>query len=87
MLEDTFCDSSRDSPTAAPSALAALLRAAEHRIRASAVRLDAWLAERRTARTARRDLSAMSDRELKDIGITRVDVERVSWGDSNRDAP
>ena len=27
------------------------------------------------------------DRELKDIGITRVDVERVSWGDSNRDAP
>jgi len=87
MFEDTFGDSSRDPPTAPPYGLAALLRSAEHRIRAFATRVDTWLAERRTARTARRDLSAMSDRELKDIGITRVDVERVSWGDSNRDAP
>ena len=83
----TFGDSSRHPATAPLYGLAAFLRSAEHLIRASATRLDAWLAGRRTATRARRDLSAMSDWELKDIGITRVDVERVSWGASNRDAP
>ena len=83
----TSCDSSRHPVTAPLYQLAAFLSSAEHRLRASATRLDAWLVERRAASTARRDLSSMSDRELKDIGITRVDVERVSWGASNRDAP
>ena len=83
----TSCDSSRHPVSAALYQLAAFLRSAEHRLRASATRLDARLVDRRAARTARRDLSSMSDRELKDIGITRVDVERVSWGASNRDAP
>ena len=83
----TSCDSRRHPATTPLYQLAAFLRSAEHRLHASATRLDVWLAERRAARTARRDLSAMSDRELKDIGITRVDVERVSWGASNRDAP
>jgi len=83
----TSCDSSPHPATAALYWLAAFLRSAEHRIRGCATRFDAWLEARRTARQARRDLSSMSDRELRDIGITRVDVERVSWGASNRDAP
>ena len=83
----TSCDSSRHPATAPLYQLAAFLRSAEHRLFASATRLDAWLAQRRTAKRARRDLGAMSDWELKDIGITRVDVERVSWGASDREAP
>lgn len=67
--------------------LAFLLRTAERRARKSALRVHTWLARRRAAAQARGDLSSMSDRELKDIGITRVDVERVAWGASNRDAP
>lgn len=83
----TYCDSSRQPRTAPLYRIAAFLRAAERHVSAAATRLDAWLARRRMAMRARRDLSLMSDWELKDIGITRIDVERVSWGASNRDAP
>lgn len=67
--------------------LVVFLRAMEQRARAFARRFRVWLANRRAAASAYRDLNSMSDRELKDIGITRVDVERVAWGASNRDAP
>jgi uncharacterized protein YjiS (DUF1127 family) len=67
--------------------LGMLLRALEQRFGAAATRLGVWLTNRRIAAIARRDLNSMSDRELKDIGITRVDVERVAWGASDRDAP
>ena len=83
----TFSHSSRH-PVAAPLyRLAGLLRTAECWVLASATRFDAWLRNRQEAARARRDLSAMSDRELHDIGITRVDVERIARGASDRDAP
>jgi len=80
-----FIDSRRNS--ALFDRLAMLVRAAERRARQCAMLFGEWLAKRRAAAKARGDLSSMSDRELKDIGITRVDVERVAWGASDRDAP
>jgi uncharacterized protein YjiS (DUF1127 family) len=53
-------------------------------MRAAAKWLDAWLEKRRVAAVALRDLGTMSERELLDIGLTRVDVHRVAWGASNR---
>ena len=50
----------------------------------AARQLHAWLEARRIAADARRDLGMMSERELKDIGLTRVDVERVALGASDR---
>ncbi len=84
-MSATFTDSSRQPAAALLYRLAANLRATARRVLASATHVDAWLANRRAAAIARRDLNSMSDRELKDIGITRVDVERVAWGASNRD--
>jgi uncharacterized protein YjiS (DUF1127 family) len=51
-----------------------------------ATRLNAWLERRRAAAAALLALNAMSDRELRDIGLTRFDVQRVAWGWSVRDA-
>jgi uncharacterized protein YjiS (DUF1127 family) len=65
--------------------LAALMQAAARCLRAAAKSLDAWLERRRVAAAARHDLGAMSERELFDIGLTRVDVHRVAWGASDRD--
>ncbi len=86
-MSATFSDSGRQPAAALLHRLAANLRAAARRALACGTHLDAWLANRRTAAIARRDLNSMSDCELKDIGITRVDVERVARGASNRDAP
>ena len=47
---------------------------------AAARSLDAWLAMRQRAAAARRDLRAMTDRELRDIGLTRSDIEYVANG-------
>ena len=47
---------------------------------AAARSLDAWLAMRQRAADARRDLSAMSDHDLRDIGLTRSDIEYVASG-------
>jgi len=63
---------------------AGVLRAAARGMRAAAKWLDAWLEKRRVAAVALRDLGTMSERELLDIGLTRVDVHRVAWGASNR---
>ena len=51
---------------------------------AAARSLDAWLVMRQRAADARRDLGAMSDRELRDIGLTRSDVEYVANGGTRR---
>ena len=66
--------------------LAALLHVAARGVRAMATRLNAWLERRRAADTALLVLNTMSDRELRDIGLSRFDVQRVAWGGSLRDA-
>ena len=64
--------------------LADLARAAARGLHTAAGHLDAWLERRRIAAAALRDLRTMSERELLDIGLTRVDVHRVAWGASHR---
>ena len=63
---------------------AGAMRTAAAWLRVVARRLDAWLEKRRIAISAIYDLGAMSERELFDIGLTRVDVNRVAWGASDR---
>ena len=63
--------------------VAAIMLAAARSVRAAAKRLDAWLERRRVAAAAFHDFGTMSERELLDIGITRVDVHRVAWGASD----
>ena len=53
---------------------AVLLRAGARKVSLAAQKLDAWLEARRLAADARRDLSEMSDRELRDIGLDRGDI-------------
>src|SRR5215467_12797441 len=60
--------------------LAAALRGAAYRLRAAARRLDEWIARRRAALPAIRDLQGMSYRELRDIGLTAFDVQHLAWG-------
>jgi uncharacterized protein YjiS (DUF1127 family) len=48
------------------------------------MRLDAWLEKRRIAAAALYDFGTMGERELLDIGLTRVDLHRVAWGASDR---
>jgi uncharacterized protein YjiS (DUF1127 family) len=63
---------------------ALLLRAGAHRVSAAALELDAWLEARRLAADAWRDLSEMSERELRDIGLDRADLGAVVKGGSPR---
>ena len=65
--------------------LAAVLHVSARAVRAMATRLNAWLERRRAADAALLVLNTMSDRELRDIGLTRFDVQRVAWGGSVRD--
>ena len=37
----------------------------------------------RAATAALAEFKAMSDRELRDIGISRADLHRVAWGDAD----
>jgi uncharacterized protein YjiS (DUF1127 family) len=64
---------------------AAAMQAGARRLCAAAKRLDAWLERRRVAAAALHDFGTMGERELLDIGLTRVDVQRVAWGASDRD--
>jgi uncharacterized protein YjiS (DUF1127 family) len=64
--------------------LAAGMEAAARGACVAAKWLDAWLERRRVASAALHDLGTMSERELLDIGLTRVDVHRVAWGASDR---
>src|SRR5262249_51232225 len=60
--------------------LAVAFRSAAYRLRAAARRLDEWIARRRAAVPAIRDLQAMSYHELRDIGLTGFDVQHLAWG-------
>jgi uncharacterized protein YjiS (DUF1127 family) len=64
--------------------VAAVMQAASRHVRATAKRLHVWLEKRRVAAAAFDDFGTMSERELLDIGLTRVDVHRVAWGASDR---
>jgi uncharacterized protein YjiS (DUF1127 family) len=64
--------------------IGAVMQAGARRVCAAAKWLDAWLERRRLAAAALHDLGTMSERELLDIGLTRVDVHRVAWGASDR---
>ena len=61
-----------------------VMRAGARRVLAVAKRLDAWLERRRVAALALDDFGKMSERDLLDIGLTRVDAHRVAWGASDR---
>jgi uncharacterized protein YjiS (DUF1127 family) len=61
--------------------LSFVLTAAGRRARALAKMLAAWIARRRAAREGLAALSAMSDRDLRDIGVTRSDIERLARHD------
>jgi uncharacterized protein YjiS (DUF1127 family) len=56
-----------------------VLDAGARRLRRLAKTLRVRFARRRAARRAVRDLAAMSDLELKDIGMSRSDIPRVAW--------
>jgi uncharacterized protein YjiS (DUF1127 family) len=64
--------------------VAAVMHAGARHLRAAAKWLHAWLDRRRVAAAAFHDLGTMGERELLDIGLTRVDVHRVAWGASDR---
>ena len=70
----------RHIEVAASHRSAAFLYALAHNLGAAAKRLDSWLEVRRRATTTRRALSEMTDRELRDIGLTRFDIEDVATG-------
>ncbi len=61
-----------------------LMHVAGNGLRAIAKSLEAWLERRRLAVRAMHDFDTMSERDLKDIGLTRVDLNRVAWGASDR---
>ena len=61
-----------------------VMHAGARRLCAAAKRLEAWLEKRRVAAAAFHDFGSMSERDLLDIGLTRVDVHRVAWGASDR---
>jgi uncharacterized protein YjiS (DUF1127 family) len=65
--------------------LAALLHDAAGELRALAMRTDAWLGERRRKHDTWRILHAMTDRELRDIGLDRSQVRAVCAGRLVRD--
>ena len=63
---------------------ALLLHAGACKVGLAARKLDAWLEARRMAADARRDLSEMSERELRDIGLDHGDIAAVVQGGSPR---
>jgi uncharacterized protein YjiS (DUF1127 family) len=64
--------------------VAAVMRVGARHVCTAAKRLHAWLEKRRVAAAAFHDFGTMGERELLDIGLTRVDVHRVAWGASDR---
>ena len=52
-------------------------------MRDAAKGLLAWLEKRRVFAAALHDFETMSDRDLRDIGLSRADVNRVAWGASD----
>jgi len=60
-----------------------LMHVAGNWLRTVAKSLEAWLERRRLAMRAMHDFDTMSERDLKDIGLTRGDITRVAWGASD----
>lgn len=65
--------------------ISATLRSGAVRALILANRLHRWLEKRQVAAAALHDFATMGERELLDIGLSRVDVHRVAWGASDRD--
>ena len=40
--------------------------------------LSTWLEEKERERRTRRELAALTDRDLQDIGISRCDIDRIA---------
>jgi len=55
--------------------VAAAMRAAAYRMRAAARRLDQWIGRPQPSALAIEELQTMSYRELRDIGLSRCDVQ------------
>jgi uncharacterized protein YjiS (DUF1127 family) len=64
--------------------VAGVLQAGGRFLSVAAQTLDAWLENRRAAAATRRDLEAMTERELLDIGLTRFDAHRTASGAADR---
>jgi len=64
-----------------------LLHDAADTLRAAAERLDAWLAARKRAADDLDALAAMSERELRDIGVSRASIDAVANLEWMRDLP
>ena len=60
--------------------VAAIMLAAARSVRVAAKQLDGWLEKRRVAAAAFHDFGTMSERDLRDIGLSRTDLHRVAWG-------
>ncbi len=71
-------------PATAMFQIVAFLRAGDACLRAAANGVLAWPEKRRVAAAAFHDFETMSDRDLRDIGISRADLNRVAWGASDR---
>src|SRR5215510_9378302 len=83
---DMTSDAIRHIEAAALYRCAAFLHAFARGLGASARSLDTWLECRRRVTAVRLDLEAMTDRELRDIGLTRFDIEAVARGNLPRAA-
>src|SRR5262245_34536616 len=79
---DVTSDAMRHPQAIAVYRVAGLMFALARALVAAARRLDAWLETRRLGGVARLQLGAMSERELRDIGLTRADVDSVARGGS-----
>jgi len=75
----------RHRTAAALFALAGAMRLGSHCLTRVARRLHAWLERRRIAALAYRDFATMGERELRDIGLSTVEIHRAAWGASIRD--
>jgi uncharacterized protein YjiS (DUF1127 family) len=51
---------------------------AENAIRRRFFAVQTWFASRRQIRRTERELSALSDRELRDLGLFRHDIKRIA---------
>lgn len=64
--------------------MAAMLYAGAAQMRSAAQSLHTWLEKRRREAIALDEFAAMSERNLRDIGLSRADVLRVAWGVPDR---
>lgn len=64
--------------------IAEVMHAAAGQMRSAAHSLHAWLERRRREAIALDEFAAMSERDLRDIGLSRADVLRVAWGVPDR---